>query len=386
MRLQRYTALLVLLLLLLACSDINFRSTTGNNTDASSQEDKTTVVASWESDDPEADLTICTTGDPAGNQKIANQKIYLDVLHVNMEEIILNDPMVTLDGQMCAYRFTLDYGRPISQQGMATGEILFTAGDLVAHYGFQFNNGKTVWDTLVENTDTHASLRSDNLDDFGLSVVDSKIVITIPCYAVPRADDQTAWQITTFNHDANGNRQYCDEVSNSGSSLPTPQVYWHGTETITIADLSDDVMDLTNKSSKLHLPSVDILSLHTSLAPRETPVMLTMGEFPPDADISEWAAVVRMNMSLVGPGQLICGRDENGQEGLIDPQSLAFKPDNGLATFQTDGVNVGCTFAPPALSLTGCVAVSGDFYLTDTKTHIKYKDRVNSVILCYQQP
>ncbi len=398
MRLPRYLGMLALVILLFACAmpgSDNGAAEGGENAAPAAEETQApnnnnaqpVAGASWQSDDPEADLTFCATGDQVDRKKIAriNTKVYVDVIHAGMDEVMLNNPAVTIDGQMCGYRFTLDYGRAIDAQGIAEGEVQFSAGDLIAHYGFNFNNGTVTWDMLVENTDSHAGLRFDNWDDFDLQVQGSSLVITVPCYAVPRANDTTAWQIITFNRKGDGDRLYCDTISND-APLPAPQVYWHGTETVTVGDPTDDVVDLSNQSTKMHNPAADILTLTASLASRNAPVTLTISEFPPDEAVYDWSAVVRMNMSLVGPGQLICGRNEDGMEGLIDPKTLVFNPNNGLATFQTDGNHVGCTFAPPAMSVNGCVAVSGDFYVTDIDTEIRYKDRVNGVVLCYQQP
>ncbi len=344
-------------------------------------------AGSWEADDPKADLVSCATDDPVPQTKInrINPKVYVDVLHASLEEAPLNDATVTIDGQMCAYTFTLDYGRKIEKTGLAEGAVEFTAGNIQANYAFKVSNGKVFWEPSLYHLDTKASISPDNWSDFGLQVEGSKVILTIPCYAVPRANNQTDWQVVTYTRKTNGDRLYCDRVGGD-APLPTPAVYWDGKSTVAIKDATDDVMDLTHKSTNLHSPDADILALQASLAPRNAPVSLTLAQFPPDPQTYTWSSVLRMNLSLVGPGQLICGRNEDGTTGLIDPKTLQFDPNNGLATFEENDNGPACVFAPPALSTAGCVVVSGDFYLKDIDTHIQYKDRIDGPVLCYQQP
>ena len=339
----------------------------------------------WERDDPKNDLLMCSSGDPvpASQSSRLGAKIYVDVVHAALKQVTLKNPKVALKGKMCAYQITLDYGRPVNTAGLAEGALTFTAGHITAEYTFNINNGKFTWKGTVTNEDSHSVIYPDNFSDFGMEVEGNTVVLTIPCYAVPRANDQTAWHLTTFNTKSGGGRWYCDEVGSG--SLPKPKVYWDGKTPVTIKDATDDIMDLTHKTNDLPLAEADILTLQTSLAPRNAPVAMQLATFPPNEDVFTWRAVLRMNMSLVGPGQLLCGRDENGRAGFIDPKSLAMQPDNALATFQATEAGPACTFAPPTFAKNGCIIVSGDFYLKDTSTKIQYKDRVDGVLLCYQQ-
>ncbi len=412
MFIRRYAWLLAVVLLLAACAIPGMGSSeesvapseaapsssettggSGNPTEAAQAPEATenaqapVQAGSWEADDPKADLVSCATGDPVPQAKInrINPKVYVDVLHASLEEAPLSDAVVTIGGQMCAYTFTLDYGREINKAGLAEGEVEFTAGNVRANYAFKISNGKVFWEPSLYNLDTKASISPDNLSDFGLEVDGSKVVLTIPCYAVPRSNDQTDWKVVTYTRKADGGRLYCDEVGGD-VPFPAPTVYWDGSATVTITDGTDDVMDMTHKSTNLHSPDADILSLQASLEPRNAPVSLTLAQFPPDPQTYTWSSVLRMNLSLVGPGQLICGRNEDGTSGWIDPKTLQFDPTNGLASFEENDNGPACVFAPPALSTSGCVLVSGDFYLKDIDTRIQYKDRVNGPVLCYQQP
>jgi len=339
----------------------------------------------WERDDPKNDLLSCSSGDPvpASQSSRLGSKIYVDVVHATLKQVSLKDPAVALKGKMCAYRITLDYGRPVNTAGMVEGAVAFTAGRVEVEYTFNINNGKFTWESTATNPASHAVVHSNNFRDFGIDVQGNTVVLTIPCYGVPRANDKTEWHVTTFNTKNGGGRWYCDEVGSG--TLPKPKVYWDGKTPMTIKDAADDIMDLTHKTNDLPLADADILELQTSLAPRNAPLAMQVTTFPPKEDLFTWRTVLRMNMSLVGPGQLLCGRDENGRAGFIDPKSLALQPDNALATFQTTEDGPTCTFAPPTFAKDGCIVVSADFYLKDNTTKIQYKDRVDGVLLCYQQ-
>ncbi len=339
----------------------------------------------WERDDPRGDLLFCATGDtvPKSQSARLSPKISVDVTHASMEEITLKKPTVSLKGKMCAYQVTLAYARPVDMTGLAEGTISFTGGRVQAKYTFNINNGKLTWKADVTDTENHTALHPDNFSDFGLEVQGNEITLSIPCYAVPRAGDETTWHLNTFSSKSSGGQMYCDEVGSG--TLPKPKVYWDGKSPITIQDASNDVIDLTHKTNGLPLPEADIVALQASLEPRNTPVSMQLSQFPPNEEMFTWRAVLRMNMSLVGPGQLLCGRDENGVSGFIDPQTLVFQPESGLAAFHTTDQGPACTFAPPTFATSGCVIVSGDFYLKDLNTDIQYKDRVDGPVLCYQQ-
>ncbi|HFC08846.1 MAG TPA: hypothetical protein ENJ54_03155 [Chloroflexi bacterium] len=395
---RRYVWLLLIAFLLGACAIPGTTSSSGQSTPAQAHTPAAVATqtavsntsgevksGTWERDDPKNDLLSCSSGDPvpASQSSRLGSKIYVDVVHATLKQISLKDPTVAIKGKMCAYQITLDYGRPIDTTGLLEGSLVFTGGRVSVEYTFNINNNKFTWEGTATNTDSHAAIHPDNFQDFGMEVQGNTLVLSIPCHAVPRADDQTEWHLTTFNTKSSGGRWYCDEVGSG--MLPKPKVYWDGKTAMTIKDAPDDIMDLTHKTNNLPLNDADILELQTSLAPRNAPVTMQLASFPPNEDLFTWRAVLRMNMSLVGPGQLLCGRDEDGRAGFIDPKSLALQPDNGLATFQATKEGPSCTFAPPTFAKDGCIIVSADFYLKDNTTKIQYKDRVNGALLCYQQ-
>ncbi len=393
---RRYGWLLLLVLILGACSRTGTKSAGHGGAPAVTPAAVATQTAAantagevkgstWERNDPKNDLLSCTSGDtvPASQSSRLNPKVYVDVVHATLKQISLKNPAVALKGKMCAYQITLDYGRPVNTAGIAEGTVSFTGGNTTAAYTFNINNGKFKWQGTVSNAGNHAAIHPDNFRDFSIEVQGNTVVLTIPCYSVPRANDKTDWQLTTFNTKSNGSQWYCDEVGSG--TLPKPKVYWDGKSPLTLNDAADDILDLTHKTNNLPLADADILSLQTSLAPRNAPVTMKLAKFPPNEDVFTWRAVLRMNMSLVGPGQLLCGRDQNGKAGFIDPKTLALQPDNGLAAFQANNDGPACTFMPPTYAKNGCIIVSGDFYLKDNTTKIQYKDRVDGALVCYQQ-
>ena len=220
----------------------------------------------WQGDDPPRDLYVCKTDKPVAQDYMdrVNKRIYLDIKHVSMQIVPLKDAYATVGGQMCGYKITVTYDHPIGQKRFVQGEAEFTSGNLRASYHFVMHDNKVTWKPDVRNLDSGATVVPGNMADFHVSVEDGRLVVVVPCYAVPYLGSDSVWDFIAYNTRPDGSKLYCDSL-NPQPKLPKPSIVWDGSTPLTIGDPPDDVMNITSKVDNIHYPLADITALTVEL-------------------------------------------------------------------------------------------------------------------------
>ena len=318
-----------------------------------------------EGDDDALDFYTCGTKEPVLKQyaQRVNPKVYLDVRHVKVEVMPLENSPVTVNGKMCAYRIIATYDHPIQPGFSLQGVVAFVAGGVEADYFFALHDRKVQWAPTVRNLDTGAAVVPVNLAGFSAKSQNGNLVLTIPCYGVPVSGGKSTFKMTTFTTKPSGKRQYCDYVE-FPPTLPPATVVWKEGDPITITDDRHDVIDMTHHVDGIDDAQTDITMLTVRFQPPLASVEAKVATFPPiHPDIEKWSSAFRINLLIVGGAPLLCS---------------PMQKDSDLPACEFDNLY--------HLASSGCIVVNGDYYLTYSLQGVQHKDHLARTVLCYDQP